>query len=79
VPTAVTAKRCGHPSPPTKNTGGGTDAGVATVETGVLEGKGKNKVFTSKTEFAQGDSIIIRATVLDDGDQPQPMPTALLR
>jgi hypothetical protein len=54
-------------------TGGGTDAGVTTVETGVLEGKGKNKVFSSATVFAPGDTIIIRATVLSGG---LPVPNA---
>jgi hypothetical protein len=53
--------------------GGGTDAGVAAIDTGLLTGKGKNKDFTSETDFAQGDTVIIRATVLSDG---QPVPNA---
>ena len=51
-------------------TRGGTDAGVTTVETGVLEGKGKNRIFAPTTGFAQGDTVIIRATVLDAVGQP---------
>ena len=50
--------------------GGGNEVGVALIQTGELTGKGKNKTFAIKTEFAQGDAVIIRATVRDDLGNP---------
>ena len=52
---------------------GGNSAGVTVIETGVLSGKGQNKVFTPTTDFAQGDTVIVRATVVSGG---QPVPNA---
>ena len=46
-------------------TGGGDTAGVSSIETGVLSGKGKNKVFTPTAVFTQGDGVVIHSTVTD--------------
>ncbi len=52
-------------------TGGGSTAGVDSIETGLITGKGKNQVFTSTTDFTQGDSVVIRSLVLDSaGSNP---------
>ncbi|UCG24835.1 MAG: hypothetical protein JSW55_02215 [Chloroflexota bacterium] len=40
-------------------------AGVSTMETGILTGKGKDKTYTPQTTFNAGDGIIIRAYVVD--------------
>jgi hypothetical protein len=58
--------------------GGGTDAGVTAIDTGLLTGKGKNKIFESSPDFVQGDTVTIRATVLDAGGQPVPNATVTL-
>jgi hypothetical protein len=48
----------------------GSDVGVTLMETGFLTGKGKNKAFTPVDTFAAGDSVIIRAQVLDQAGNP---------
>lgn len=49
-----------------ENQGQTTDpAGVSTLETGIYTGKGKNQIFEIKDLFAAGDTVIIRAQVLD--------------
>jgi hypothetical protein len=53
-------------------TGGGTQAGVSSMLTGLLSGKGKNQVFAETTLFAQGDEIIIRMIVSDSSGNPVP-------
>jgi hypothetical protein len=40
-------------------------AGVSTMETGILTGKGKDKTYTAQTTFTAGDGVVIRVTVLD--------------
>jgi hypothetical protein len=35
------------------------------LETGIITGKGKDKTYTPQTTFSAGDSIIIRAYVVD--------------
>jgi hypothetical protein len=40
-------------------------AGVSKLDTGILIGKGKDKVFTLQTLFNPGDGVVIQATVLD--------------
>lgn len=46
--------------------GGGLQAGVQDPPvTGVITGKGKNQTFSETSAFAQGDSVIIRSTVVD--------------
>jgi VCBS repeat-containing protein len=57
--------------------GGGTNAGVAAIETGFLEGKGKNRIFVPEVLFAPGDTVVIRATV-ESGGQPVPNATVTL-
>jgi hypothetical protein len=48
------------------NAGQATDpAGAATIETGIITGKGKTKEFIQLDAFAQGDGVVIRVTVLD--------------
>jgi hypothetical protein len=45
--------------------GGGATAHVASIETGILTGKGKSATYTTQTLFAQGDEVIFRIVVLD--------------
>lgn len=40
-------------------------AGVSTIETGIYSGKGKSRTFNLQTTFNAGDSIIVRAYVID--------------
>jgi hypothetical protein len=40
-------------------------AGVSILETGIYTGKGKNITFTPKSTFNAGDSIVIRAYIVD--------------
>ncbi|MGD2049903.1 MAG: multiheme c-type cytochrome, partial [Chloroflexota bacterium] len=50
-----------------QNQGQTTDpAGVSTMKTGIYTGKGKDKTFTLQTIFNVGDSVVIRATVVDN-------------
>ena len=59
-------------------TGGGDTAGVSGIETGVLSGKGQNKVFTPTAVFTLGDGVVIRSTVTDgDGNPVQGATVAL--
>jgi hypothetical protein len=49
-----------------QNQGQTTDeAGVDTLETGYYGGKGKNKTWNTSSEFAPGDTVTVRAQVLD--------------
>jgi hypothetical protein len=50
--------------------GGGPETGVTGMETGYYSGKGKNQAFTAVDTFVQGDTVIIRSTVLDSDGQP---------
>ena len=49
---------------------GGATAGVATLETGIISGKGQNRTFTPQVSFNAGDEVAFRATVLDGGGAP---------
>jgi hypothetical protein len=51
-------------------TGGGASSTVDSVTTGLLSGKGKNKVFTPETIFVQGDTVVIRSLVVDSTGNP---------
>jgi len=51
-------------------TGGGQTAGVDTIQTGLISGKGNNKTFTVTTIFSPGDEISIRSTVHDNNGNP---------
>jgi hypothetical protein len=54
-----------------QNQGQTTDpAGVDTLETGLYTGKGKNQSFSPQSTFTAGDSVVIRALVLDGSGQP---------
>jgi hypothetical protein len=48
----------------------GLSAGVSQLQTGVIEGKGKNQQFVQTTVFSRGDEVLIRAMVVDSGGQP---------
>jgi hypothetical protein len=49
------------------NQGQATDpVGVSSLQTGIYTGKGKDKTFTPATTFNAGDSVIIRAYVMDN-------------
>jgi hypothetical protein len=45
-------------------------AGVVGMETGTYTGKGKNQTFTSTYTFSAGDTLVVRARVLDEGGAP---------
>jgi hypothetical protein len=45
-------------------------AGVTELETGLIEGKGKDKQFVAAITFVRGDNVVLRATVVDEGGQP---------
>ncbi|MGD2081845.1 MAG: Ig-like domain-containing protein, partial [Chromatiales bacterium] len=59
-------------------TGGGATAGVATLETGVITGKGQNQTFTPQAVFNVGDEVVFRATVRDSNGNPVPNATVTL-
>jgi hypothetical protein len=48
----------------------GPVAGVDSMQTGFYSGKGKNQTFNITDTFAAGDSVVIRARVLDSADLP---------
>ncbi|MFN2200874.1 MAG: hypothetical protein ACK2UO_06685 [Caldilineaceae bacterium] len=53
------------------NQGQATDpVGVTEMSTGVYTGNGKNRSFAVKTTFTAGDTVVIRARVLDGTGQP---------
>jgi hypothetical protein len=52
--------RCAIP-----NSQGQARAGVSSVVTGVYQGKGKNATFAVTSSFKQGDSVVVRAYVVD--------------
>jgi hypothetical protein len=58
---------CATPNPQGQT---GPDVGVSEVVTGIHTGKGKNKTFTPNSIFTQGDTVVIRARVLDQDSQP---------
>jgi subtilisin len=43
---------------------------VSKIETGAYDGKGRNKKYMEKDNFATGDTIVFRAKVQDDNGQP---------
>jgi hypothetical protein len=45
-------------------------AGVKDMQTGAWNGKGKNQTFSVSSEFTAGESVIVRARVLDDNGTP---------
>jgi hypothetical protein len=45
--------------------GGGATASVASIETGILTGKGKSATYTQQSLFTQGNEVIIRITIID--------------
>jgi hypothetical protein len=53
-------------------TGGGATAGVSSLETGLVSGKGQNQTFTPSSLFSPGDTVTIRMTVLDGDGNPVP-------
>lgn len=55
-----------------ENQGQMTAVGVTDLQTGLYTGKGKNRQFVSQAVCSQGDSVIIRALVLD-GDTSSPV------
>jgi len=58
------------------NQGQATDpAGVATLETGIYTGKGKDKTYAPQAIFTAGDGVVFRATVVD-GVTGLPVPDA---
>ena len=59
-------------------TGGGATAGVATLQTGVLSGKGQNQTFTPQTSFTAGSTVTLRATVRDGNGASLPNATVTL-
>ncbi|MCG6947372.1 MAG: hypothetical protein LJE93_00440, partial [Acidobacteria bacterium] len=40
--------------------------GVAQMDTGIYTGKGKNQTYASETNFNAGDTVVVRARVLDE-------------
>ena len=56
---------CATPQP-----GGGPGLSVLAIETGYFEGKGKNKVWVPATTFSPGDSVVLRALVVDESGLP---------
>ena len=72
VPPIVMATVTWPPTDPPVDPPPGDDdqVGVASIVTGILSGKGKNKVFTELSSFNQGDTIVIRSTVLDEHEVP---------
>jgi hypothetical protein len=69
---------CATPTQP----GQAVTVGVSTLETGkwVKEGKGKNATtnFVLTSSFAQGDGVVVQATVVDEGGTPVPDATVNL-
>jgi hypothetical protein len=63
---------CALPQAPGQTT---DPAGVSTVETGVITGKGKDKTFELRTLFTAGDGVVMRAYVVD-GTTGLPLPDA---
>jgi hypothetical protein len=55
---------------PTNQGQAGPSAGVSTMETGVYSGKGKNQAWQPNTTFTAGDTVIIRAQVVDGTGNP---------
>ncbi|MGV7229976.1 MAG: hypothetical protein ACQ9IQ_15125 [Nitrospirales bacterium] len=55
---------------PTNQGQSGSLVGVASMETGVYSGKGKNQTFNLATIFNPGDSVTIRTLVLDQDGSP---------
>ena len=47
-----------------------TNCRFTAMVTGVYEGKGQNKTFTSQTAFTAGNTVVDRAQVLDANGQP---------
>ena len=54
------------------------EIGVDNIVTGILSGKGKNKVFTAIDTFVPGDSVTIRSTVVDELENPVPNATVTI-
>ncbi|MCG6949272.1 MAG: hypothetical protein LJE93_10205, partial [Acidobacteria bacterium] len=44
--------------------------GVAQMDTGIYTGKGKNQTYASETNFNAGDTVVVRARVLDENGGP---------
>jgi hypothetical protein len=58
--------------------GGGDTARVASFETGYETGKGKTREFVSTNQIPAGETVIIRATVVDSSGNPLPNATVTL-
>jgi hypothetical protein len=50
--------------------GGGATVGSQSIQTGIITGKGKSATFTAQSEFVQGDEVIFRIQVIDQGSAP---------
>ena len=49
-----------------QNSGQLTPVGVSLIETGILAGKGNNKIFTLQDTFTAGDTVLARVYVVDN-------------
>jgi hypothetical protein len=55
---------------PTNQGQAGPGAGVSSMETGIYTGKGNSQTFGIQTTFSAGDTVVIRAQVLDKSGNP---------
>ncbi len=55
---------------PTNQGQEGPTVGVSTMETGIYTGKGNNRTFNPQSTFNAGDTVVIRALVLDANTLP---------